>query len=186
MGDLRVDSRLIVLGRAWVLERYPYNSTHLLQSLEWLDRIAPEATDAVRIATLTHDMERAFPGPDAIPIRLNDRAYEKAHSDRSARIVGAWLRENGADPALAGEVEELIRLHEWGGSPDADFVQAADSLSFLETNIDLMLGFARSGKYSAADVAAKFDQMYNRIQISSAKELARPMWQKAKTALGAL
>ena len=186
MGDARADSRLIVLGRAWVLERYPYNSTHLLKSLEWLDRIAPDAAEPVRIATLTHDMERAFAGPDTIPIRLNERAYEKAHSDRSARIVGAWLRDNGADTAIAAEVEALIRVHEWGGSTDANLVQAADSLSFLETNVDLMLGFARSGRYSADDVAAKFDQMYTRIQIPSARALAEPFWRQAKEALNGI
>lgn len=183
MCDPGVESRLVVLGRAWVLDNYPFNSTHLLRSLEWLDKLAPDATEAVRIATLTHDMERAFPGPDAIPILLNDRSYEKAHSDRSARIVGAWLREHAADAALVEEVEQLIRLHEWGGSPDADLVQAADSLSFLETNVELMVGFARNGRYSAAAVASKFDQMYQRIQIPSAKQIAEPMWKQAKKAL---
>src|SRR6185503_15970396 len=102
------ESTLIQLGRLWVIEQYPYNSTHLLQSLEWLDRIAPGATEAMRLATLTHDMERAFGGPDAIPIKMNDRAYEKAHSDRSARIVGEWLRANGGAPDLVKQVEELI------------------------------------------------------------------------------
>ena len=75
-------------------------------------------------------------------------------------------------------------MHEWGGSPDANLVQAADSLSFLETNIDLMLGFVKTGKYSRADIAFKIDQMYERIQLPAAKELARPMWQQAKSALG--
>jgi len=180
------DTRLIALGRQWVIENYSYNRIHLLKSLEWLDRIAPDATEAVRIATLTHDMERAFPGPDAIPIVMNDRAYEKAHSDRSARIVGAWLRDHGTNAALVRQVEALIRIHEWGGSPDANLVQAADSLSFLETNIDLMLAFVKSGKYSIAQVAAKFDQTYDRVQVASAKEIARPMWQHAKARLEAL
>ena len=111
-------------------------------------------------ATLTHDMERAFGGPDAIAIKLNDRAYEEAHSNRSAKIVGEWLRANGAQEDLANGVEALIRVHEWGGSPDANLVQAADSLSFLETNMDLMLGFARTGKYPKAEVALKIDAMY--------------------------
>ena len=155
MADPRTESPLIPLGRLWVIENYPYNSTHLLKSLEWLDRLAPDASEAVRLATLTHDMERAFGGPDAIPIKMNDRAYEEAHSNRSARIVGEWLRANGADEDLAEAVENLIRVHEWGGSPDADLVQAADSLSFLETNVDLMLGFAKTGKYSPADIALK-------------------------------
>jgi Domain of unknown function (DUF4202) len=183
MADPRTESPLIPLGRLWVIENYPYNSTHLLKSLEWVDRLAPDASEAVRLATLTHDMERAFGGPDAIPIKLNDRAYEEAHSNRSARIVGEWLRANSADEELAGAVESLIRVHEWGGSPDANLVQAADSLSFLETNIDLMLGFARTGKYSRADVGLKFDLMYQRIQIPAAKALARTMWEQARARL---
>jgi hypothetical protein len=180
MGDQRAESPLIPLGRLWVVANYPYNSTHLLKSLDWLDRLAPDASDAVRLATLTHDMERAFGGPDAIAIKLNDRAYEEAHSNRSARIVGAWVRANGAQEDLANGVEALIRVHEWGGSPDANLVQAADSLSFLETNIDLMLGFARAGKYPKAEVAHKIDTMYERIQVSAARELARPMWERGK------
>jgi hypothetical protein len=183
MADPRTESPLIPLGRLWVIENYPYNSTHLLKALEWLDRLAPDASEAVRLATLTHDMERAFGGPDAIPIKMNDRAYEEAHSNRSARIVGEWLRANGAGNELTGSVEGLIRVHEWGGWPDANLVQAADSLSFLETNVDLMLGFVKSGKYSAADIALKLDLMYERIQIPSAKELARPMWEHARSRL---
>jgi hypothetical protein len=178
------ESALIQLGRLWVIENYPYNSTHLLKSLEWLDRIAPDSSEAVRLATLTHDMERAFGGPDAIPIRMNDRAYEQAHSDRSARIVGGWLRANGGDAELVEGVERLIRVHEWGGWPEANLVQAADSLSFLETNVDLMLSFVASGKYSLPVIAAKIEHMYDRIQVPEAKELARPMWEQARVRLG--
>ncbi len=180
------ESAFIQLGRLWVIENYPYNSTHLLKSLEWLDRVAPDAREAVRLATLTHDMERAFGGPDAIPIVMNDRAYEKAHSDRSARIVGEWLRANGGGADLVRDVEDLIRVHEWGGWPDANLVQAADSLSFLETNIELMMSFVKSGKYTFAVVASKIDAMYERIQVPSARELARPMWEQACRRLAAL
>ena len=179
-------SPLVQLGRLWVIDNYPYNSTHLLKSLEWVDRIAPDASEAVRLATLTHDMERAFGGPDAIPIKMSDRAYEEAHSNRSARIVGEWLRSSGAHSELVREVEALIRVHEWGGSPEANLVQAADSLSFLETNVDLMVGFAKTGKYTTDEIAFKFDQTYERIQLPSAKELARPMWEHAKARLRAL
>jgi hypothetical protein len=186
MGEARGESLLIQLGRAWVVENYPYNRTHLLKSLDWLDRIAPSASEAVRLATLTHDMERAFGGPDAIPIKMGDRAYEEAHSNRSARIVGDWLRQNDAETDLVRRVEDLIRVHEWGGTPDADLVQAADSLSFLETNIDLMIGFVKSGKYPLEVIAGKFDEMYERIRVPMAKELARPMWDHAKKRLAEL
>ena len=59
--------------------------------------------------------------------------------------------------------------------PEADLVQAADSLSFLETNIELFLGFVRSGRHPAHDVRKKFDQMFGRIQIPRLKLLAQPL-----------
>jgi Domain of unknown function (DUF4202) len=171
------DSSLIEAARAWVIEKYPYNRGHLVRSLEWLDRIAPESSEAVRLATLTHDMERAFPGPDQPVVKKleDDPVYNKAHSDRSARIVGEWLRQQRADPALVEKVEQLIRVHEDGGSAEANLVQAADSLSFLDTNVDLFLGFVQSGRFPAADVKWKFEYSYNRIQVPHAKSLARPL-----------
>jgi hypothetical protein len=59
------ESALVEKARTWVVENYPYNRDHLLRALEWLDHLAPGAREAVRLATLTHDMERAFPGPDS-------------------------------------------------------------------------------------------------------------------------
>ena len=174
------DSPLIDAARTWVTECYPYNRHHLLKALEWLDRVAPDSAESVRLATLTHDMERAFPGPDQPVIKtLSDPEYERAHSVRSARIVGAWLREQAADDGLVGEVERLIVAHEFGGWPDADLVQAADSLSFLETNIELFLGFVRSGRHPAHEVRTKFVQMFGRIQIPRLTLLAQPLINRA-------
>lgn len=175
-----MDTPLIEAARAWVIERYPYNRHHLLKSLEWLDRVAPDSPEAVRLATLTHDMERAFPGPDQPVVKtLSDPEYERVHSLRSARIVGAWLREHHAKEALVEHVEALIVAHEFGGWPEADLVQAADSLSFLDTNIDLFLGFVRSGKHPAHEVRKKFNSMFGRIQVPRLKLLAQPLVDRA-------
>jgi hypothetical protein len=186
-ADAMNDSALIDAARNWVTECYPYNRHHLLNALEWLDRVAPDSAESVRLATLTHDMERAFPGPDQPVARtLSDPEYERAHSLRSARIVGAWLREQRADDGLIGEVERLIVAHEFGGWPEADLVQAADSLSFLETNIELFLGFVRSGRYPAQEVRKKFNQMFGRIQIPRLTLLAQPLLDRALQQLDSL
>ena len=125
-------------------------------------------------------MERAFPGPDQPVVKtLSDPEYERVHSLRSARIVGAWLREHHAKEALVEHVEALIVAHEFGGWPEADLVQAADSLSFLDTNIDLFLGFVRSGKHPAHEVRKKFNSMFGRIQVPRLKLLAQPLVDRA-------
>src|SRR5215510_2619273 len=185
---MTTDMALITKARQWVIEKYPYNSNHLIKALEWLDRIAPDATEATRLATLTHDMERAFPGPDQpILARIDgleiEDEYNKLHSARSAWMVGKWLSEQGADETLVDEVERLIDAHEVGGWPEANLVQAADSLSFLETNIDLFLGFARDGKRTLDEVAIKFFTTYERIQVPEAKKLALPMYEEARRRL---
>lgn len=181
------ESVLVETARGWVVEKYPYNSDHLLRALDWLDRLAPGSREAVRLATLTHDMERAFPGSDSPRMTtLDDPVYERLHSERSARIVGAWLRANGASEVLVRDVEELILAHETGGWPEADMVQAADRLSFLETNIDLFLDFVRSGRFSAAEVRTKFEHSYHRIQVPQAKALALPLFEEAEARLASL
>jgi hypothetical protein len=181
------ESRLVAAARDWVVDRYPYNRDHLVRSLEWLDRVAPGASEAMRLATLTHDMERAFPGPDQpVAASLSDPDYLRAHSERSARIVASWLRDKGADDALVTEVEALIRAHEIGGWSGADLVQAADSLSFLDTNVDLFLGLVRSGRFTADEVRRKFESSRDRIRLPHLRALAEPIAARAVARLEVL
>jgi hypothetical protein len=178
---------LLEAARKWVADNYAYNSYHLIDTLAWLDRLAPGATAAMRLAALTHDMERAFPGPDQPVARgFVDAEYYAAHAARSARIVGAWLRENGATADLTEEVEKLVRAHEAGGWPEADLVQAADSISLLSVNVELFLNMVRSGKRSAREVREKFHYSYDRIRIPEAKPLAAPLLESALARLEAL
>ena len=181
------ETAILVEARRWVVENYPYNRDHLLRALEWLDRLAPGAPEAVRLAALTHDMERAFPGPDSpVMASLADPDYERLHSERSARIVSEWLASHGADEQLTRDVAALIIAHEVGGTREADLVQAADRLSFLETNVDLLLGFVESGRFSIDDVRTKFEHSYHRIRVPDAKALARPLYEDADARLALL
>lgn len=181
------ESPLIRIAKQWVIERYPYNRYHLLQTLVWLDKLAPECREVVRIAALTHDMERAFPGPDQPhAANLMDMDYYKAHAARSARIVSEWVRESGAEGDYAGEVENLVAAHEFGGWPEANLVQAADSLSFLEVNIELFLDMIRSGRHPVGQVREKFAWTFTRIQVPAAIVLALPMLSRSQRKLDAL
>jgi hypothetical protein len=181
------ESPIVAAAREWVIENYPYNRHHLLRALEWLDQLAPAASEGVRLAALTHDMERAFPGPDSPPLTtLDDPHYNKLHSERSARIVTEWLRGLNAPEPLVSEVSQLILAHETGGWAEADLVQAADSLSFLDTNVDLFLDFVRSGRFPADAVRWKFEHTYDRIKVPQAQVFARPLVTHAFNRLSAL
>mgnify|MGYP001431589767 CR=1 FL=1 len=176
---------LIELSRTWVGENYGKSAEHLLKAEHWLRRIHPSASQAMLLATLTHDMERAFPGPDSPKqdpsLGPDDPMYNQAHSERSARIVGDFLREHQASDSLVEDVARLICAHEVGGWPEADWVQAADSLSFLEVNVDFFLGMVdqHTGGWTLDTVRAKFDWMYYRIKIPEARALAAPLYEVA-------
>lgn len=182
MSDLLASSRL------WVEENYGRSAEHLLKTEEWLRQIEPTASETLLLAALTHDMERAFPGPDSpelVPSRgPDDPIYNQAHMQRSARIVGEYLRGQQAPEAMIVEVARLIAAHEFGGWPEANLVQAADSLSFLEVNIDFFLKrmeetYTTSNGWTPDYVRAKFDWMYERIQVPRARSLAAPLYESA-------
>jgi len=160
----------------------PYrNAHHLVRARDWALALEPDASEAVRLAALTHDIERHFPGGPPVDPTLapDDENYLREHSERSARIVSEWLRERGADAALVDEVGELVRLHEVGGSGDADLVQAADSISFFEVNGELVLRWVHEGRATPAQSRAKLDWTFERIRLPRARELARPYYERA-------
>lgn len=66
----------------------------------------------------------------------------------------------------------IFLLHEFGDDEDANVLQAADSLSFLETNLDLVADWVRSGRCIAERAKDQHRWMYERIQLPAAKELA--------------
>jgi len=172
-------------AREWVCAHYEHGGQHLLQTEVWLQRLKPDASEEMLLAALTHDMERAFPGPDSPSLDPRDGvdnpAYNIAHSERSARIVSSYLREQGASQESIEEVARLIRAHEYGGDDEENYVQAAYSLSFLEVIVDVFLGWMDAGdeKWNAYTVRAKFTWMYERMQIHQARELARPLYKDA-------
>ncbi len=161
----------------------PYwNAEHLRRTRDWLLELAPDASEPQRLAALTHDMERHFPegSPEqnlAAPPE-DDMEYRRLHSERSAAIVGDWLRGERADEELVAEVERLIRAHEVGGAPDEDLVQAADSISFIEVNVDLPAKWAAEGRASFERGVDQHRWMYERIRVPQARELARPLYER--------
>ena len=179
MGTLRDQAR------EWVRAHYEHGGKHLLQAEVWLQRLKPDASEEMLLAALTHDMERAFPGPDSPSLDPRDGVdnpvYNIAHCERSARIVSSYLREQGASQESIEEIARLIRAHEYGGDDDQNYVQAADSLSFLEVNVDVFLSWMDAGdeKWNAEAVRAKFIWMYERIQILEARDLAMPLYEEA-------
>jgi hypothetical protein len=170
----------------------PYSQAgHLVRARDWVLELSPEASPALRFAALTHDIERHFPGgprQDFAADDWDDPDYLFAHSTRSADIVQRWLEDAPEPPegAFVRDVRRLVLLHELGGDEQADVIQAADSLSFLETLQDLTAGWVEHGRCSAEKADAKLRYMRDRIRIPRARVWAEPLYAQAAARLPAL
>lgn len=164
-------------ARVWVREQSPH-AAHLERTEEWVAELSGEPSAALRLASLTHDMERAYPegSPRWEPGRgWDDPLYTIAHSERSARIVGDFLRDRGAEEPFVREVVHLILFHETGGFEEADILQAADSLSFLETMAPVVASWVTAGRSDLDHGRDRMRYAVDRIRHPRGKALARDL-----------
>lgn len=158
-----------------------YELEHLLATRMWAIRLRKDASPELRLAALVHDAERHFPGgPTSTPAHFDDPSYLFAHSIRSAEFVDGWLADEGtAGDEFRYRVRSLVLRHEVGGGVEADVLQAADSLSFLETLRWLTVQWVQSGRYSAEEAKAKHRYMLERMRPPEALQLGLPLYERA-------
>jgi hypothetical protein len=164
-------------ARDWIA---PYEQAeHLRRTCFWVVELGAGTSAPLRLAALTHDMERHYAGGPRLDKpggRWDDPDYLFAHSLRSADVVGWWLTEAGVDDAaFRAEVRRLILRHEVGGDRDADLLQAADSLSYLETLGPMTAAWVRQGVCGPEAGRTKLRWMYDRIRDDRVRALAAPL-----------
>jgi hypothetical protein len=124
--------------------KVPEDPGHAEGTLRWLLELMPDADDALRLAALGHDIDRAI---EAQRIRKNGFSnfdeFKAAHASHSAEILATILDDCGVSEATRIEACRLVRLHETGGDERSDVLKNADALSFFQDNISLY--FERNG-----------------------------------------
>jgi hypothetical protein len=173
-------------AQRWIEEVHPH-ARHLVRARDWVVVLDPEADEALRVAALLHDVERAFPDPDSPwdPAGdWDDPGYNRWHQDRAAEHSRRWLVQQRAPAELIDAVDRLILVHEEGGWPDADLLQAADSLSFLETLTEVTVAWVRRGVPPQRAID-KLQFMADRIQVDGARADAARMLGQALAELRA-
>ncbi|RMF86048.1 MAG: DUF4202 family protein [Nitrospinota bacterium] len=114
----------------------PEDPRHARDTLDWLLRLEPDADEALQIAALGHDIERAIETRKVRREAYQDYdAFKAAHARNSAQILKEIMQECQASPALIEEVYALVCQHEQGGNRRADLLREADSLSFFSLNL---------------------------------------------------
>jgi hypothetical protein len=161
-----------------------YETEHLLAARKWAIRLRPHASAELRLAALVHDAERYFPGgPTNTPRYFDEPGYLFTHSMRCAEFVDSFLASvdgvDGVDEDFRYRVRSLVTRHEVGGGTEADILQAADSLSFLETLSWLAVDWVQNGRYTAEKAKDKHSYMLKRMRPPEAFALGLPLYELA-------
>jgi hypothetical protein len=116
----------------------PEDARHAENTLDWLLRLKPDADEALQIAALGHDIERALEARKVKQADFPDYdSFKAAHARNSAEILKEIMEDCGVPQDLASKVYSLVYRHETGGHPHADLIKDADSISFFEVNLPL-------------------------------------------------
>ena len=156
---------------------------HLIRTLYWLEQLRPDADEALRIAAVSHDIERAFRRKYVKEIvkkpgGLTSTIYFKKHENRGAEILGDYLKKQGARKNLINKVKMLVSRHERGGNDDQNLLKDADSIGFFEIYANGELISEMIKHIGKKEAKRKIDFMYNRITSDEAKQITKKWYDK--------
>jgi len=161
---------------------------HFRRTVFWVKKLYPEADEAMLIAAISHDLERAFRKDGightrGIEKGFLDSGHLNIHQNKGARIIFDFLVEEGADSILASRVRELVGAHEVGGDKEQNILKDADSISFFENNAGHFIE-KKARELGKEKVKEKFDWMFDRITSKKAKEISKHWYERAIKELG--
>tara|TARA_B100000315_G_C14575993_1_gene587919 strand:- start:2279 stop:2866 length:588 start_codon:yes stop_codon:yes gene_type:complete len=118
--------------------RVPEDPRHADNTLEWLLRFAPDADDALQLAALAHDIDRAIEESKTPRADFEDYdAFKAAHARHGAEILRPILVACSVEGHIVNEACRLVEVHEVGGDPSSDLLKDADSVSYFDVNLPL-------------------------------------------------
>ena len=126
-------------------EERPKELAHAELVSEWLERLCPDASEALRLAGRAHHVRRwDMPRDDYAEGRSGYLRWRKAQQQKHARIAGEILARVGYDEATIARVSEILQKKNLGRDPDVQVFEDALCLVFLETQF--------------RDLASRFDE----------------------------
>lgn len=117
--------------------RRPKELAHAQLVSEWIARLAPDASEALRLAARAHHVRRwEIPRGEYPADRAGYHRWRKALHEHHARIAGEILGASGYDAPTARRVQDLVRKRGLGrGDAEVQALEDALCLVFLETQL---------------------------------------------------
>ncbi len=101
----------------------PEDFVHASNTLEWLLKLKSDADEALQIAALGHDIERAVENRKVKRIDFHDyNEFKTAHARNSAEILRVIMQECSMPEHIIEDVYSLVLRHETGGEQRSDMI----------------------------------------------------------------
>ena len=115
-------------------EARPKELTHAVMVSSWVTHLRPHADDALRIAARGHHVRRwAIPRAEYPPGRRGYLRWRQALHELHASTVGDVMAQAGYGAADIRRAQDLVRKKNLRRDPDAQALEDALCLVFLET-----------------------------------------------------
>jgi hypothetical protein len=136
--------------------------------LKWVLNLKPDADEALKIAALSHDIDRAITRITEKDLKDFSKIdeFKREHSIRSAKFICDIMKKHDYSQDMIKKVKHLVENHEFGGDEESDILMDADSLAYFDYNIPSYL--KRNGKERTKE---KIKFMYKRLSAKAKKVL---------------
>lgn len=115
---------------------FELEGAHSLDTLGWVMKIDPEASEALQIAALAHDIDRGIKPKITREKNETYDDYKVRHATRSSQLIVDLMVKYGYSKDLIKKTSFLVKNHEVGGSEEVNILMDADSVSFFSCNIE--------------------------------------------------
>ena len=138
----------------------PKEVVHAVLVTEWVQRMQPDADDALLLAARAHHLRRwTTPRSTQASGRAGYLRWRKGLYSQQATELGEILRSVGVDEPTAARAQQLVRKEGLGTDPDAQALEDALCLVFLEAQL--------------ADVAARLEpDTLTRVLVRTANKMS--------------
>jgi len=158
---------------AEIISRSPleFDPGHSKKTLEWVIKLEPNASEALQIAALAHDIERGITGITetyGLKDLSNIEEFKREHAKRSADIIAGLMKKYNYDKKIIERVKFLVEKHDEGGDDEELIIlMDADSIAYFDYHIAMY--YEKNGLRKTED---KIRFMFERIS-ERAKEIIK-------------
>ena len=136
MDDLRAVIDAVNANDPRTHETEPLALVQGRKAEQWVARLDPNASVALRLAARAHHLSRwELPRSEYPDGRAGYLRWRRAQKDRHARDLAAILRDAGAHESVSRRAAEIVAKEGLGSNEEVQTFEDAVSLSFLETEL---------------------------------------------------